>query len=118
MSIYEPFVMKEIIKVACHILRNNFCYDNDSLSWFIDTFTNDIAKDLSDFEAFTERGIIDELHTNKMARLYFTCYFVSRNLHYTFINKMHFSEQELIAFESILPKYSAGDKPYETRPKY
>lgn len=117
MAIYEPFIMKEILKVTCVILRNNFCYDDENLSMFIDIFTDDIAKDLSSFELFAEKSVIDELHRNTKARLYFTCYFVSLSIRDLFINKMHFTEQELVAFESILPKYT-GDKPYETRPKY
>jgi hypothetical protein len=112
MPIFDPQLMKAIIKITCSVLRDNFFYSDESIASFINTFTDDMANALDEFEAFAEESIINELHRDRLARFHFTCYFTSVNLRFIFINKMHFTEQELQAFENLLPKY-IGEKRYE-----
>lgn len=116
MTIYDPTTMKEILTITCSILHKNFYYDEESIHQFIDNFIEKIAEELEYFRRSSENKIIDKLHNDKMARLYFTCFFVSTHLRATFIQDMHFSEQELHAFESILPKYT-GEPYHEEQPK-
>ena len=118
MAIFEPLVMKEILKVTCSILQRNFFYEEESLKNFLDIFTYDISNELLFFEANVEQRILDELNSDKLARLHFTCYFVSAHLREIFIHKLHFTEQEIYAFESLLPKYTGDKKRNETEPKY
>lgn len=117
MAIFEPTVVKEILKVTCDILHNNFFYDDSDLNWFLHTFTEEIGRELTNYEIFGDPDIIADLNTDPLARLHFTCYFVSFNLREIFIDKMHFSDQELEIFDSILPRYT-GEKPNENNPKH
>jgi hypothetical protein len=112
MTIFDPTVMKKILEVTCSILERNFYYDSEALKRFLDLFTEDTLDELESFEAFAEPHILYELHNSYKARLYFTCYFTSAQLRYIFLDKLHFTEQELKAFETFLPKYQ-GDKTNE-----
>jgi hypothetical protein len=113
--IYDQYMLKAIVTVTCAILRNNFFYSDERISWFINMFTDEIANELDFFETFAEQYILEELRTDRLARFHFTCYFTSTNLRRVFINDMHFSEQELYAFENILPKYIGEQYYYETK---
>lgn len=112
MTIFDAEIMKRILQVTCTILERNFFYDSEATKRFLDLFTEDTLVELENFEAFAEPRIIDELHRSAKARLYFTCYFTSAQLRYIFLNELHFTEQELHAFENFLPKYT-GDKSNE-----
>lgn len=119
MTIFETEVMKGILLVTGSILRRNFFYEDEALSSFLIGFTDEIKQELGLFQAYAEYGILDELHKNRKARLYFTCYFVSAHLREYFLEHLNFTEQELVAFENLLPKYtgefSYGDKQGCTR---
>ena len=110
--------MKEILTVTCSILQANFYYEDESLKEFIGVFTNDISNELLFFEANAHPETLEKLHKDGKARLYFTCYFVSAHLRDIFINKMNFTEQEIHAFENILPKYTGEIRHYEAKPKH
>lgn len=114
MTILETDVMKGILLVTTSILRQNFFYEDEILSKFLCGFTAEIQQELSRFQASAEFGVLDELHNNRKARLYFTCYFISAHLRDFFLHELHFSEQELIAFENLLPKYT-GDFDYDDK---
>ena len=47
-----------------------------------------------------------------MARIYFTCYFVSAHFENIFIHKLHFTEQELHRFRKYFTEYT-GENTYE-----
>lgn len=117
MAIFEPTVTKEILGVTCNILRKNFYYDDSDMVRFVRIFTERISRELSNFEVLGSPAVIRELRSDSVARLYFTCYFVSAHLRDIFIHDMHFSEQELSAFDSILPKY-AGENHFENKQGY
>ena len=117
MAIFDAEVMKQILKVTCSILERNFFYDSDNIKRFLDLFTEDTLVELESFEAFAEPQIIEELHSNYKARLYFTCYFVSAQLRFIFLNELHFTEQELKAFENFLPKYTGENNGKQQSPK-
>lgn len=110
-------VMKDILRVTCSILRENFFYDNESLGNFIDEFTKEVSAELAFFQEYANAEMLGRLETDATARLHFTCYFVSAHLRDIFIEKLHFSEPELYAFESLLPKYT-GERKYETYSKH
>jgi hypothetical protein len=118
LAIFEPVLVKEILNVTCSILRTNFYYEDESLDDFVKIFTNDISTELLFFEANAHPETLDKLHEDNKARLYFTCYFVSAHLRDIFINKLHFTEQEIYAFENILPKYTGESRRYETKSEY
>ncbi|HSX39114.1 MAG TPA: hypothetical protein VLI92_00800 [Candidatus Saccharimonadales bacterium] len=117
MAIFEPAVMKQILGVTCSILKKNFYYEDESLSFFLNEFTANLGQELTDFEMFANESVVADLHNDKMARFYFTCYFVSAHLREFFIHRLHFSEQELNAFESVLPKYT-GERYEKQQPKH
>lgn len=116
MTIFDTTTMKEILQLTSAVLRNNFFYEDESLSHFLNHFTMHIEQQLTEFETYSDEWILNELHGDSMVRYYFTCYFVSAHLRKYFIGEMNFSEQELYAFESVLPKYT-GEKSYENKPK-
>ena len=116
MAILDNTLTKEILLVTCSILKKNFFYEDTSLVKFLDNITVDLIRELDYLETHADQNILDKLHHDSATRLYFTCYFVSSHIHNIFINDLHFSEQELQAFESILPKYT-GENCYEDRLK-
>ena len=105
-TIIEKKIMKDILKETCSILRRNFFYEDERLVMFLNTFTDEIQAGLELFKGLAESRVIDELHNNKIARIYFTCYFISIHLRDFFIYKFHFTEQELYAFDSLLPTFT------------
>jgi hypothetical protein len=105
-TFFDPEVMKQILTVTCDILQKNFFYEEESLKRFLDLMTDVLGDELDFFYYQAEPAILDELLSDRQARLYFTCYFVSAQLREVFIHDLHFTEQELYAFESILPKYT------------
>jgi hypothetical protein len=77
----------------------------ERIAWFIQTLTDEMANDIDGFEKHADKEILDELRHDSLARLHFTCYFTSVHIRKLLLEGLHFSEQELQAFESILPKY-------------
>jgi hypothetical protein len=112
MAIFDSTVVKQILLVTCSILEKNFFYSKEAIQDFLDVFTEELGDELENFEMFAEPDILDTLHRGGKPRLYFTCYFTSAQLRYIFLNHLHFTEQELHAFENILPKYT-GETRYE-----
>lgn len=115
MAILDEDITKKILQVTCSILERNFFYDGDSIKQFLDYFTDDMVEELDYFVQFAEPQILQELETSYKSRLYFTCYFVSAQLRYIFLNKLHFTEEELHAFENFLPRYT-GENNEKHRP--
>jgi hypothetical protein len=105
-TFFNPDVMKQILSVTCDILRTNFFYEEESLGRFLDLMSDVLGEELDFFQYNAEPAVLEELYCDSEARLYFTCYFVSAHLREVFIHDLHFTEQELHAFESILPKYT------------
>jgi hypothetical protein len=112
MAILDGDIMEKILLLTCSILEKNFFYEPEEITKFLDVFTEDSVMELEEFEAFAEPRTLVELELNPKARLYFTCYFVSAQLRYVFINFMHFTEQELKAFENFLPS-DTGDNSHD-----
>lgn len=116
LHIFDPTMMKSLVRITCMILRENFFYSEEQLAKFLQIFTEDAGNDLNYFEEYGDEDIIDELRHDLLARLHFTCYFTSVHVRQIFLNKLHFSEQELQAFQNILPKYLG--EPHERKSRY
>jgi hypothetical protein len=112
MLIFDRKITGQILSLTCSILRENFMYDDEFLKEFLDDFKDYLGEELDIFEEYAEPRILLSLKYDGKARAYFTCYFVSAHLREMLINRLHFSEQELQAFESILPKYT-GEQYHE-----
>lgn len=106
MVLLEKDILKGILQITCNILQKNFYYDNASLSRFLDIFQEVMTDEYCAFEQYTEQEFLDELKADKTARLYFTSYFTSANLHDILVHDLHFTEMELDCFENMLPKYT------------
>lgn len=100
--LFEPIVLKEILRATCVILLKNFFYDESQVHQFLDDFKIAMTKDLALFEMMADPEVVQELEDSRVLRAYFTTYFVSRHIRELFINKFHFTEQELEAFENVL----------------
>jgi hypothetical protein len=109
--IYNSNLLKEMLRITCSILGEYFYYDKKEIKPFLDDFADDFVDDLTEFMQTADPEIIDELKRFSKSRFYFTCYFTSEILHRNLVEKLHFSEQELLAFENILPKYT-GERSY------
>ena len=110
--IMDRQTLKEILQVTCGVLHTNFFYEKERVIEFLDNFTETLKLEIILFTETVEPEIINDLLTYRAARFYFTCHFVSTHLRKTFIERLHFSEQELYAFENVVSKYT-GDKPNE-----
>lgn len=115
MAIFDLTVTKEILRVTCQILKQNFFYSDEVIGDFLECFTEVTGKELDNFEYFADPKVLDELHRDSLSRMHFTCYFISAHLREILIHRFNFSEQELYAFENILPKYT-GERRHE-KPK-
>lgn len=102
----ERTILKEILYTACLILKKHFFYDEESITHFLDDFTNEMIFGYGCFDEKADEETRLRLKYDRKARALFTNYFASANLHDILINYLHFSEQELEAFENILPRYA------------
>lgn len=116
--IYNLELKKKIIQITCDILKKHFFYCDDSLCRFLNGFHDCFSEELAYFEDNADLDTLEELEFDPMARLHFTCYFTSCNLRHALINEMHFTNQELYAFESILPKYTGEMRRYENKSEH
>jgi hypothetical protein len=114
MMLIDRQVMREIIRITCSILRNNFFYDEELLKEFMAVFTDEFSSALIDFRDSAEKPIISNLIRSQLARFSFTCYFQSKIIRDILMYDFDFNEKELQAFENIVSKY-AGDNPYENQ---
>jgi hypothetical protein len=114
-------ILQNIITVSCSILQNNFYYSEDVLIRFVDTLSDVLADEMEALDSWIDLDFKMSMKYDVLARKEFTCYFVSSNLHDVLVYDMHFSEQELDAFENILPKYTGvtdDTKPRSERARY
>lgn len=114
MILIDRITFREIIRISCAILRNNFFYGDDLLKKFLTIFTDEFSCALIHYKETAERRTISNLVCNLEARFTFTCYFQSKIIRDVLIQDFDFSEKELRAFENIVSKY-AGDNANENQ---
>jgi hypothetical protein len=112
MILIDRITFREIIRISCAILRNNFFYGDDLLKKFLAIFTDEFSSALVHFRETAEKRTISNLVYSLEARFTFTCYFQSKIIRDVLIYDFDFSEKELQAFENIVSKY-AGDNANE-----
>ena len=112
MILIDRITFREIIRISCAILRNNFFYGDDLLKKFLTIFTDEFSSALVHFRETAEKRTISNLLYSLETRFNFTCYFQSKIIRDVLINDFDFSEKELQAFENIVSKY-AGDNANE-----
>lgn len=112
MILIDRTTFREIVRISCAILRNNFFYGDDLLKKFLTIFTDEFSSALVHFKDTAERRTISNLIYNLEARFTFTCYFQSKVIRDVLIDDFDFSERELQAFQNIVSKY-AGDNANE-----
>jgi hypothetical protein len=108
-------ILHNIISVSCSILQNNFYYSEEVLSRFVDTLGDILGDEMEALDEWLDQDFKMSMKYDILARKEFTCYFVSSHLHDVMVYDLHFSEQELDAFENILPKYTGVAD--DTRPR-
>lgn len=106
MSLIDRTTLREILRITCSILRNNFFYSEDHLKDFLVNFTGDFSMVLIDFKDTAEQYVLNALQASKSTRFCFTCLFSSRVIRDILIHDFNFSEIELQAFENVISKYS------------
>ena len=116
----DRFALEEILTTTSSILEKHFFYDGDGISRFLDIFLDVIEHELNLFELQAHPETIIQIKYDRNARFFFTLYFVSINLRQIMIEHLHFTELELKAFDSVLPKYSEVEnvEPYSQRAHY
>jgi|SRR3954466_16033691 hypothetical protein len=105
MLLLDKRVFTGIYDITTMILRDNFFYEPEALVNFMHTYTDTLANEYCLFEDNTDREFIRKLKTDLEGRKLFTSYFMSFHLHDALVNQLHFSDEELSLFESILPKF-------------
>ena len=103
-------LMKSILNVTVTILHENFFYDEECLMTFVDKLEDLTVNKYKLFAENLEQEYINELKYNSLTKMYFTSYFMSCNLQDVLVNNFYFSDTELNAFESILPKYTGANE--------
>jgi hypothetical protein len=117
MYILDFQATKTILQVTCNILEKNFFYDTDAIGRFLNIFSREVGEELERFMEHAYVETLDEISSSRKTRQYFTIYFVSANLRYILTNHLHFTEQEIYAFENFLPQYT-GERHGKQQPKY
>ena len=117
MHILDLQATKTILQVSCDILEKKFYYDSDALSRFLNIFSHEVGEELQRFMEHAYDETLDEICSSRKTRMYFTIYFVSANLRFILKSHLHFTEQEIYAFENFLPKYT-GERHGKQQPKY
>jgi hypothetical protein len=62
-----------------------------------------VLEEVKNIREWINEDDVKELILDKKSRAYFTCYFISANLHDTLVKDFNFSSQELDAFQVFLP---------------
>ena len=114
MVLIDRITFREIIRISCAILRNNFFYGDDLLKKFLIIFTDEFSNALIHFRDTAEKREISNLLYSLEARFAFTCCFQSKIIRDVLKYDFDFSEKELQAFENIVSKY-AGDNANENQ---
>jgi hypothetical protein len=117
MLLIDRAIMKEIIRITCSILRNNFFYDEDLMKEFIAIFTDEFSSALINFRDQAGQLTLSNLKYSHSARFDFTCYFQSKIIRDILMYDFDFNEKELQAFENIVSKY-AGDSANEEQSRH
>jgi hypothetical protein len=99
-------ILQNIMSVTCSVLQNNFYYSEEVLNRFVDTLADVLGDEMEALDEWIDHEFKMTMKYDKMARKEFTCYFVSAHLHDVMVYDFNFSDQELDAFENILPKYT------------
>jgi|tagenome__1003787_1003787.scaffolds.fasta_scaffold20262018_2 hypothetical protein len=116
MRILDFSATKTILEVTCDILEKKFFYDKDAVSRFLTIFSDEMSEELERFLEFAYVDTLEELERSYKSRIYFTIYFVSANLRHILMYELHFTEQEIHAFENFLPSYT-GEGKYGKQPQ-
>jgi len=114
MSLIDRLTFREIVRISCAILRNNFFYSDDLLKEFVMIFTDEFSSALINYKNTAEKLVLTNLLCSYEARFNFTCYFQAKVIREILIYDFNFSEKELRAFENIVSKY-AGDNANENQ---
>jgi hypothetical protein len=114
MILIDRLTFREIVRITCAILRNNFFYSEDLLKEFLAVFIDEFSSALIHFRTTADKRTISNLLYSYEARFTFTCYFQSKIIRDVLIYDFDFSEKELQAFENIVSKY-AGDSANENQ---
>jgi hypothetical protein len=96
-------IMRKILELTCEILEHHFYYEKETICRFLDAMENRVLQEVKDINDWISNEEVKELIEDKTSRMYFTCYFISANLRDTLVKDLHFSSQELHAFEAFLP---------------
>jgi hypothetical protein len=117
--IIDKTALKQILEVTCSILINKFFYEPETVIEDLNYLGDYLSEELEIFQAVADEDFILELENDKVVRLYFTCYFISTHLREFLIGELHFSEQELKAFENFLPKIGESrNEKHQPQPKH
>ena len=108
---------RTMLRISCSILENTFFYDKASIRRFLDIFGDVMATEIIDFQEWANDDFLTHLKTNLQAKMFFTCYFVSVNLHHIFVKHLFFNDKELEIFDSYVSKYSGVKRPNELQPR-
>jgi hypothetical protein len=106
MKLIDRAALREILRITCNILRNNFFYSEDHLKKFTAYFADDFSTALMGFRHTAEAFILNTLQASRSTRFIFTGSLSSRVIREILINDFHFNELELQAFENVISKYS------------
>lgn len=105
MVLLDRLIYKGILRITTRILQNNFFYDEGSLARFLQIFDATMKEEYLQFDLAADSKFKWQLKIDKYLRHDFTSWFVSYHLHDILVDDLFFTEEELDAFENILPKY-------------
>lgn len=106
MLLLDARATKTMLRISCHILKQQFFYDTDGVSRFLTLFERIATDDLIKFEDHADQDTLDMIACDRATRLDFTIYFVSCNMHDILKHYLFFNDAELRIFESYIPKYA------------
>lgn len=93
-----------ILNITRSILLDYFYYSPESLAGFFQYFQDFMVKEYLDFYEEAEHSYKMELKYDWQARKELTNYLSSFGLHRSLVDVLHFTDEELYAFENLIPK--------------
>ena len=94
-----------LMKLACAILREHFCYDLECAEEFCECYADRVNGEYDHFVLDAEDDFLTLLQYDMQARLQFTAEFCGFHLMRTLDEDFYFEAQEMKHFETFMIKY-------------
>lgn len=106
MFLMDKETMVGLLNICQSILLDYFYYAEECLEPFFKYFQEYMIDEYVTFYDGADYSTKMELKYDWQSRRNFTAYLMSKGIHRSLVDILHFSDEELNAFENLIPKYT------------